>query len=160
MILVLRSIAIAVFFVVVSAMRADAQTCDGRTELRIDQENYLALTDRVYVYVPDIASLGSSGGWQAFNVRLLSSRYRKPLLLSRAFLKEKDLQSVLSSRRDIRQATIAVPGFDPRKSRTPDLGVPAALPNGEKPGSITVRVSRIVPVSRGTDHLFVVCSVK
>jgi hypothetical protein len=71
--------------VVAFGARAYGQACDGRTEQRLDQENYLALTDRVYVYAPDISSAG--GGWQSFNLRILSGMYRKPMLLAKAYMR-------------------------------------------------------------------------
>jgi hypothetical protein len=151
-------VAIACLLTVSIAARVQAQSCDGRTEQRVDQENYLALNDRVYVYVPDINSLGSSGGWQSFTVRVLSGIYRKPLLLARAYMKENDLQSLLSTRRDIRQTPITVLGFDPRKGGRPAINASATVKDGERAGTITVRVTRVVPVSKGVDHLFVVCS--
>ena len=42
-------------------------TCDGRTEQRLDQESYVAMTDRVYVYAPDIEILGAAEGWRPFH---------------------------------------------------------------------------------------------
>ena len=154
-------VALVALMLAAFAARPQAQqACDGRTELRVDQENYVALTDRVYVYAPDIASLGASGGWQPFTLRVLSSSYRKPLLLSRGFMKEKDLLALLATRRDVRQSAVAVPGFDPKKSsKAPVLTATATVPNGEKGGTITVRVSRVAPVSRGTDQVFVVCTL-
>jgi hypothetical protein len=159
MIRLLHAVLAASLVVGAFAAPAGAQTqCDGRSEQRVDQENYLALSDRVYIYVPDISSTGSSGGWQSFNVRVLSGTYRKPLLLTKAFMKENDLQSLLSTRRDIRQSILSVPAYDPRRGAKPALTASAAVRNGERPGTITVRVTRVVPVSGGVDHLFIVCS--
>ena len=135
-----------------------AQLCDGRTEHRVDQEQYLGVTDRVYVYAPDINSLGKSGGWDSFSVRILIGEYRTPLLIPKGFLKERDLQVLLASRRDIKQTVLQVPGFDPRRSKATPPPVQATVKNGEKPGTITIRIARVVPVSGGTDHVFLVCT--
>jgi hypothetical protein len=148
---------IALLLVATTGAPLQAQTCDGRREQRVDQETYLALTDRVYVYAPDISS-SSNGGWAAVRLRVLAATYRKPMLLARAFMKEKDLQSLVKGRRDIRVVDLPVPAFDPRGARTPGLGSPVTIKDGERAGNITVRVTRVVPVSKGTDHLFVVCT--
>ncbi len=156
-----RSALIATLLLGAPVARADAQapSCDGRTEVRVDQETYFALTDRVYMYVPDIDS--SAGGWQAFTVRVLSTRYRKPMLLTKGFMKEKDVVRLLSTRSDMRTTPLAVPAHDPRRSsKAPALTASASVPNGEKTGTVTVRVSRVVPVSVGTDHIFIVCAAR
>ena len=134
------------------------QLCDGKTEHRVDQEQYLGVTDRVYVYTPDINSLGKSGGWDPFSVRILVGEYRTPLLIPKGFLKERDLQALLASRRDIKQAVLAVPGFDPRRSKATPQPVQTTVKNGERPATITIRIARVVPISGGTDHLFLVCT--
>ena len=137
---------------------AQAQTCDGRTEQRLEGESYIALTDRVYVYAPDVQSRGTSGGWQPFVLRVLVSPYRAPLLLPRGLLKAADLQTLLSSRPDIKVSTLSVPGHDPAAGKGPSLEATVSVSDGERPGRITIRAARVVPSSSGADHLFVVCT--
>jgi hypothetical protein len=150
-------LAAAIAFAAIS-VRAQTSSCDGRTDQRVAQETYLALTDRVYVYVPDIRSRGATGGWEAFTVRLFSGMYRKPLLLSKAYLKERDLDSLLSTRRDIKTVPLGVPAFDAKSGKAPALTNSASIANGERGGAITVRVTRVFPASGGTDSLTIVCS--
>src|SRR5215207_4138045 len=135
-----------------------AQTCDGRTEFRLDQENYLAVTDRVYVYAPDINSLGKTGGWQPFNVNVLVGTYRKPFLLPKALLKENDLKGLLARRQDITASVLTVAGSGQASSGKAPQASPVSVKDGERPVTITIRVTRVVPVSGGTDHLFLTCT--
>lgn len=134
------------------------QTCDGRSEQRLDQESYISLTDRVYVYAPDVQSLGASGGWQPFDLRVLVGSYRAPLLLPRGLLKGADLQTLLGSRPDIKVSTLSVAGYDPRAGKGPSFDAVVTVPDGERPRRITIKASRVVPSSNGTDHLFLVCT--
>ena len=143
----------------VHPLAVQTQLCDGRTEHRLDQEHYLGLTDRVYVYAPDINSLGGSGGWQPFSLRILISEYRAPLLVAKGFLKEGDVTALLAGRRDIRQTLLAIPGFDPKSSsKATPQPVQITVKNGERPATVTIRVARVVPVSGGTDHVILVCT--
>jgi hypothetical protein len=156
----MRWIPLSCVWLVTGALFASAQsqTCDGRTERRLDQEYYLALTDRVYVYVPDIPSTGSSG-WQAFRLLILTGNYRKPFLLQSAPLKERDFATFLRSRSDLRQAFISIPAGTVRLATgTATLGS-ARVQDGERTGNVTIRVTRVVPMRGGTDNLFLICSV-
>ena len=150
------------FVVAVHAMQAEAQaqaqTCDGRTEQRLDQESYVAMTDRVYVYAPDIEALGAAGGWRPFQLRVLVSAYRAPLLLPKGFLKQSDLQTLLATRPDIKVSTLSVAGYDPKAGKGPSINAVLTANDGERPRTLTIRVSRVVPGSNGTDHLFLVCT--
>ncbi len=150
------------FVVAVHAMQAEAQaqaqTCDGRTDQRLDQESYVALTDRVYVYAPDIQSLGTSGGWRPFELRVLVSAYRPPLLLPKGFLKQTDLQTLLATRPDIKVSVLSVAGYDPKAGKGPSVNAVLTANDGERPRTVTIRIARVVPVSNGTDHLFLVCT--
>lgn len=132
------------------------QTCDGRTEQRLEQESYIALTDRVYVHAPDVPAT-SSGGWQPFDLRVLVGSYRAPLLLPRGLLKPADLATLLSSRPDIKVMSLSIPGHD-GAGRGPSLQAAVTVPDGERPRKITIRATRVVAVSGGTDHLFLVCT--
>jgi hypothetical protein len=133
------------------------QTCDGRTEQRLDQESYISLTDRVYVYAPDVQSTGGGRGWQRFDLRVLVATYRAPLLLPRGLLKPGDLQKLLSTRPDIKVTTLAVPGHDTGAGKNPSFDS-VAVADGERPRRITIRPTRVVPASSGPTHLFLVCS--
>ncbi len=147
--------------IAIHPLGVQAQTCDGKTERRLDQEHYLALTDRVYAHAPDINSFGQSGGWQAFNLNVLVGTYRKPFLLPSALLKESDLKALLARRPDITTSVLKVSGAD--RNAAAKAGPQAAaitVKDGEKPVSITVRVTRVVPVSGGTDHLFLTCTAR
>jgi hypothetical protein len=146
------------FVVAVHAVQAQAQSCDGRAEQRLDQESYVALTDRVYVYAPDIESLGTSGGWRRFELRVLVGTYRAPLLLPKGFLKQNDLQTLLTTRPDIKVSMLSVAGHDPKAGKGPSVNAVLTVNDGERQRTITIRATRVVPVSNGTDHIFLVCT--
>ena len=99
--------ALVLFLLFLQAPGGRLLPCDGRTEHRVDQETYVGLTDRVFVYVPDIKSAGAKG-WQPFTLYVLMSDYRRPLLLDRAMLNERDFKQILASRNDIRTTAMAV----------------------------------------------------
>lgn len=150
--------AVLTFVVAVLAVQAEAQTCDGRTEQRLDQESYVALTDRVYVYAPDIDSLSISGGWRQFDLHVLVGTFRTPFLLPKGFLKQGDLQTLLASRRDIKVSTLSVAAYDPKAGKGPSVNAVLPVNDGERQRTISIRVTRVVPVSKGTDHIFLVCT--
>jgi hypothetical protein len=141
----------------ISAEQVQAQVCDGRTEQRLDQESYLSLTDRVYVHAPAIESLGASGGWRPFELRILVGTYRPPLLLPRGVFKPSDLQKLLTTRPDIKVSGLAIAGHDPGAG-SPSVNAMLTVGDGERPRKITVRATRVVPVSSGTNHMFLVCT--
>jgi hypothetical protein len=142
----------------VSAERVQAQACDGRTEQRLDQESYLSLTDRVYVHAPVIENSGTANGWRPFELRILVGTYRPPLLLPRGVLKPGDLQKLLTTRPDIKVSGLPIPGYDPRGGGSPAVNAALTVGDGERPRKITVRAARVVPVSGGTSHMFLVCT--
>jgi hypothetical protein len=144
---------LAVAFIV-SWTPARAQPC-GKP-VRIEQRTYREFDEKLFVYVGDIRS--SSGGWAPFTVRVLVGSYRRPFLASSGVLMEAGLDQLLSQRRDIKQERLVVPAFDPGRSRTKDFGKPLVVRVDDR--SVTIRVANVVPVSGGSDHVFIEACAK
>lgn len=115
------------------------------------------LTDRVYVWAPDVNSTGSTG-WEPFEVRVIIGRYRKPLLLRSSLLRESDLVKALSGQRDVETVKFKVQGS--RTGRGGSSLGELTVRNGERSDSITIRITKVVPVrGRSGDHLYLSCSM-
>jgi hypothetical protein len=128
----------------------EAASC--RPPVRVDQRTYQALEDRLFVYVGDIGST-KSRGWSPFTVRVLVGTYRRPFLSSKGTLNEASLDKLLAERRDIMQERLSVSGYEPKTSKKKTLGVPVTVKVDGR--VISVRVTDVVPVGGGTDHLYV-----
>ena len=130
---------------------AAAQHC---STLRVDQESYGAVSELVYIYVPNVDK--SAGGWNSFTVRVLVGEYRRPLLLKQGFMREADVNKLLSEHREITQYPLQVAGYIPKGA--PGTKPPPSPPVGFKSDgqSITIKVVRVVlaaGVSLNSDHV-------
>jgi len=135
--------AVVAVILLLSATAADAQGCQGRKELWIPQESYLALTDRVYAYAGPIQRQGQSG-WRPFTVQVLVGQYRRPFLLPKGLLREADVNKLLAQRSDVTRIPLRVAGHDPAGGKKPSF--PAVDVTGAgRP--LTVRVFRVQPSS-------------
>jgi hypothetical protein len=146
-----RAILTTTLVAVATSASAQMARCSN---VRVDQEHYQSLSKLMYVYVPNIDK--KSGGWESFTIRLLVAANRSPMILPQGFLREKDLDKLLSSRPDITQYSLPLAKFDPKRTPgQPALGQPVKIPDGAS--SVTVRVTRVDPaagVSLGSDHVF------
>ena len=136
-------VGIVLSVVLVAIVSGQPQKCQPLPQQVVDQETYLGLSDRTYVYVPRIESAGTTG-WKPFTIRVLVGSFRRPFLLPKAFMKEADLLKLMSSRSDIRQSSLNVPGSDPKKAATSSPNVSVTVPDGNTPSRLTIRVARVV----------------
>lgn len=144
--------AIVAAAVVTNAPEALAQ-CPPNAPIRVDQETYQRIGDKTFVYVEDINSNGVDG-WSPFRVLVVTGLYREPFVLTKGFMRGKDVETLLKGRTDLVQQTIAVPGYDVKKSNAKSLG-PAVEAKTAK-GRLKVRVTDVKPVRgfRSIDYLF------
>lgn len=150
----MRSFVRAVIVGVALGTSAEALAqCPPSAPTRVDQETYQRIGDKTFVYVDDINSNGADG-WSAFRVLVVTGLYREPFVLSKGFMRGKDVDTLLKGRTDLVQQTIAVPAYDAKKSKTKTFGPPVDAKTTK--GMLRVRVTDVKPVRgfRSIDYLF------
>jgi hypothetical protein len=126
-----RRFLLATFMMSGVSTLSSAQDC---ASLRVDQETYVSVSERVYVYVPMID--GTSRTSNSFTMRVLIGHYGRPFLLRQGFMRESDVDKLLAEHRDIRQYTLRVSGY----SRQP-AGSASSVPKSyDVDGTLTIRV--------------------
>jgi hypothetical protein len=136
------------------------QKCQPGPPQTVSEETYQGLSDRTYLYVPKIESAGAAGTWKPFTIRVLVGTFRRPFLLPKAFMNEADLQKLLAGRPDIKQTPVKVPGSDPKGAGTSPLNVSVTVNDGNTPGKLTIRVSRVNASAYSSSVVFEVCVTK
>lgn len=128
--------------------------CPPNAPIRVDQETYQRIGDKTFVYVEDINSNGTDG-WSPFRVLVVSGLYRDPFVLAKGFMRRGDVDTLFKGRADVVQQPIAVPGYDPKKTKgTPTFGPTVDVKTAK--GVMKVRVTGVRPVRgfRSVDYLF------
>lgn len=149
----LRLAAAAVLVLAVGPPPAAAQ-CPPNPPTRVDQETYLRIADKTFVYVDDINSNGTDG-WSPFRVLVVTGLYRDPFVLAKGFMRRGDVEALFKGRSDVVQQTIAVPGHDAKKTKAKPTFGPTLDVKTSK-GVLKVRVTDVRPVRgfRSIDYLF------
>ena len=143
------------------ALQTPTEAQDGRNcrELTVAEENYVAVTERVYLYVGNIDLTGPSGGWWPFSIWALAGQYRSPFLLAKGSLKQGDVQRLLAGRPDITQTILNVGGFTRGRGRSAASVFGQAKEIAGASPRMTFRMARIHPIFGGKNSVFLeVCN--